>query len=606
MHKVSYALDMRNNSCPPSGHSNFTMRSVSRAPAGVRRFLRAGCLGCVLLTLGPAMPRAWGANFPPQGDDTTPSMGLFRLVVEPSFRILLDPSGPPTSYLGYVGYHSVDGRMTSPTLLDKTTEIGRSGRNNRFYPFPGAGIPIGAGSWDSVFGYSDYAAIPFAFFAAPANTEEVLTEIKKFILSTQSRTTQECTNTDPRVPTVPIDWPMVRAGTFAGVTPRSLGMVQGNVPNGPPGPDFPARSFFDIFVEVSLPPLPGTASMAAFPAAGAVLTNELPLIVTNFNLAGFPPQVIYIHGESATAVPLRFKASNPPYWAAGDLFGTLVLAGHGTFPADCSSEAALAAAVLGPLGTSAPELPSEWLRPTPECPPPGASYDSVRDEDILRFTLPGGPTVLARNFVHSQLNNPIPPPPPGGTAFYSSPNTLVMLEISIDGDVWLPVQAQGPVQVKIVNTSTAASSLKTFETEMLMLNLIGNTPFGPMRLRESPSRPSPGQHTLRTDPRGFRVSSFFDVALEISTDQGQNWIPAARSIRVQAGAPSAAPNQIFASRPVGANVIMLQWLGQFQLLASQKVDGPYTPVTGAAFDGLVSTYHRPAGVPGAMFFRLSQ
>src|SRR5438445_8905224 len=125
--------------------------------------------------------------FPPQGDDVTPSMGLFRIIVDPHFRPLMDPTGPPTSFGGYVGYHSADGRMTSPTVVDTTTMIGRSGRNNRFYAFPAGGIPIGAGSWDTVFSYAEYPAIPFQFFAAPANTEEVLTEIRSFILSTHAQ-----------------------------------------------------------------------------------------------------------------------------------------------------------------------------------------------------------------------------------------------------------------------------------------------------------------------------------------------------------------------------------------------------------------------------------
>lgn len=602
----SYTDRVKNDFRPPPAASPVRVAPAFNLAAGRVR-LRAACgAGLLVLALASGPPRAWGANFDPQGDDVTPSMGLFRIVVDPAFRVLMNPSGPPNFYVGYVGYHSVDGRMTSPTLVDKTTEIGRSSRNNRFYAFPGTGIPIGAGSWDHVFAYTDYPAIPFTFFAAPANTMEVLTEIKKFILETEPRGPEQCTNADPRVPAVPMSWPMVKAGTFAGVTPRSLGIVQGNAPNGPPGPDFPARSFFDIFAEVNLPPLPGTASMAAFPPTGAVLTNGDPLIVTNFNLTSFPPTVIYIHGESQVAVPLRFKFDNLPYWAAGDLFGTIALAGHGTFPNDCNSEAALAAAVLGPLGTSAAELPTEWLRPSPLCPPPGASYDSVKDEDILPFNIPGGFTVLARNFVHTDLVNPIPPPPVGGTAIYSAPNTRVLLEISIDGNTWMPVQLTGPVQVGISNTGTAASGLAVFNTEMLQLNLTGNSPFGPMRLRESPTRQSLGKHTLRPDPRGFRSSSFFDVSLELSTDQGQTWIPAARPIRVQAGAPAATPGRLFANRPAGAVGVLLEWLGDFPLLASQKVDGPFTPVTGAQFDGLVSRFHLPPSAGGAMFFRLGQ
>src|SRR5208282_5251178 len=106
-----------------------------------------------------------------------------------------------------------------------STTIGRSNPNPRLTPFP---QPLGAGSWDTVSGYGDYPAIPFMWAAAPLNTDEVLTEIKTFILETVggSAGDQGCTN--PLVPMAPPGYQMVKAGTFAGVAPRSLGMVQEN------------------------------------------------------------------------------------------------------------------------------------------------------------------------------------------------------------------------------------------------------------------------------------------------------------------------------------------------------------------------------------------
>src|SRR5882757_1727850 len=118
----------------------------------------------ILCGLCGTTPHTTAQIFPPQGDDITPSMGLFRIIVDPHFRPLMGPTGAPDFFSGYLGYHSVDGRMTSPTVVDTMTTIGRSSRHNRFYAFPVAGIPIGAGSWDTVFGYSDYPGIPFLFF----------------------------------------------------------------------------------------------------------------------------------------------------------------------------------------------------------------------------------------------------------------------------------------------------------------------------------------------------------------------------------------------------------------------------------------------------------
>jgi len=40
------------------------------------------------------VPQRLGASsFPAQGDDTTSSVGVFRVMVEPGFRALLAPSG---------------------------------------------------------------------------------------------------------------------------------------------------------------------------------------------------------------------------------------------------------------------------------------------------------------------------------------------------------------------------------------------------------------------------------------------------------------------------------------------------------------------------------
>src|ERR1035438_5856863 len=287
----------------------FMKTKKSLLPTSGRQFL------CSLLIAGVAglSVQPGGAQvFPPQNDDTTPSMGVFRIIVDPLFRPLLAPTGPPTSFVGSTGFHSSDGRLTSPMLIDPTTTIGRSNPHSRFYAFP---QPLGFGSWDTVNGYGDYPAIPFTWFTAPAGDDEVLTEIKTFVLVTVGGATGNGGCSNAVVPMAPPGYQMVKAGTFAGVSPRSIGIVQENVPGGPP--DFPARSFFDIFVQVTLPPLGGTESSVAFPATGAILTNGLPLIVTNLNLTSFPPQVIYIHGGNTNAVPLYFQNNNPPYWSGG-------------------------------------------------------------------------------------------------------------------------------------------------------------------------------------------------------------------------------------------------------------------------------------------------
>src|SRR2546421_4769454 len=218
---------------------------------------------------------------------------------------------------------------------------------------------------------------------------------------------------------------MVTAGPAQGLTRKSVGMVQRRA-DALPGNDFPARSFFDIFVEVNLPPVPTTVSGTVFPLSGAVLYNDSPLVITNLEVNALPPHVVDIHVDT-TAVPLKFRDANLPYWNANDLFGYVVLSGHGTSITNCFSEGPLFLdKVLGPIGgRPANELPIELLFPTNKCPPPGATFDSVKQIDVINFSVPGLATVQARNFSHGGLTNPITPPALNATAIYSNANTFV-------------------------------------------------------------------------------------------------------------------------------------------------------------------------------------
>ena len=89
---------------------------------------------------------------------------------------------------------------------------------------------------------------------------------------------------------------------------------------GSPQPnDFPANSYFDVYVDVSIPGL-GTLTNAT---VGAVQGDPL-IISSGTTISAFPPTVVYEHGNS-TAVPILFE--NGPY--QGDTLGLLLLAGHG-------------------------------------------------------------------------------------------------------------------------------------------------------------------------------------------------------------------------------------------------------------------------------------
>jgi len=237
------------------------------------------------------------AQFPGRGDDVTPSLGQFNLVVDPHFERLIK-SNP-----GYAPFLSNKGgnlNFTSPILFDPTTTIGRS-------------APLSAGSADDTEGVLSGNLAPQllqdgqftvrpSFAEGPDGTREVHTFIESIHLTGGGFE--------------------VKAGNQAPRRPLSAGEVESLSGNsGDPTQDFPATSFFDVFVDVVVPALGGFPSVQ--------LVNVDPLLVQSESITSFPPTVLYVHGNSS-AVPLYFYEDLPAVGIRrGDLFGQLTLAGHG-------------------------------------------------------------------------------------------------------------------------------------------------------------------------------------------------------------------------------------------------------------------------------------
>lgn len=84
-------------------------------------------------------------------------------------------------------------------------------------------------------------------------------------------------------------------------------------------------------------------------------------------------------------------------------------------------------------------------------------------------------------------------------------------------------------QMRVVGTtfSPPLPGSRTFDTEMLQLDLSGSVPgLGAFLLRESPTLPSTGNTTITQVGDGpFHINSFFDVFTELSLDGGQTWQP---------------------------------------------------------------------------------
>lgn len=256
----------------------------------------------LVLLLLVALPAC--AQFPGQGDDNTTSLGSFQIQITNAFAGL---------FAGCPSYTPATQILKSPTLFDPATKVGRSNVINDGGAPDVNGVAVGtAGTIVSEAMLFPPPGYPCAgatgACASGAGTREVHTEVRSLKMTSG-----------------PV---AVRAGvwydsaTVSGPPSRvSPGEVESHSgPGGAAANDFPASSFFDVFVQVDMPACGG------FP--GATLYNTSPLIVKNPNITQFPPKIVYLH-DSSTVVPILFLKANPPTWNAGDILGYFVLAGHG-------------------------------------------------------------------------------------------------------------------------------------------------------------------------------------------------------------------------------------------------------------------------------------
>jgi hypothetical protein len=142
------------------------------------------------------------------------------------------------------------------------------------------------------------------FPAVPPATREVHSQIRQLNLKTYP----------------PSGTPVIV--TVAAAPAISIGEVESQSPSGNPANDFPARSFFDMYVHITLP----ACGSGGF--TGATLYNRpnQPLVVKNDTVTSLPPGDVYEH-DASSEVPLLFAAPGK-HGKRDEFFGCVILAGH--------------------------------------------------------------------------------------------------------------------------------------------------------------------------------------------------------------------------------------------------------------------------------------
>lgn len=252
----------------------------------------------------------------PTGDDVTTSMGQFQIVLDSRWVKVFDDI-VPNSPLGTLTVtrrkglklYKKGGTFTSPTLFDFQTRIGRSDSFVVGSPAETLGTIAGQAPGRTYVKQGQIVLHPT--WAPPVDgAREIHTFLKSMNMTDQLTTHLGFS---------------VKAGMLAPKRPVCAGQVEG----GGTGNDFPANSFFNVYVQVTIPGGGGMPTLE--------LVNVDPLLVQQTNINYFPPHVIYQH-ENPAAVPVYFntntiihdpKSGQDIFVPRGTLFGQLTLAGHG-------------------------------------------------------------------------------------------------------------------------------------------------------------------------------------------------------------------------------------------------------------------------------------
>lgn len=575
-------------------------------------FYRALSVTALATALGLASSPRAAAQFPSSpGATVAPSFACFQVNVDPSLPINLTIMNPGTGpynnpYPGWLNPY-----LTSPGLNDSAemytiasgpysgtyigTVIGESAGFS-LSSLPGA-YPIQISCTGSC--TPSYPQIPgldlfnyygnnptlqypspgsFAWlFPSPSDGNAMFTEIQAMDLLSSS-SAAECTPTSVLLGPAPSgSTPLeVKGGWeyFADPNRRTVGMAV----SASPSSDFPAKSFFNVYVEVSLPAIPGTESMHVFPTVNGNqvcrLINTAPLIVENDNLTSLPNgsnAVFYVHSSATPNADLYYEDDNPGWWLKGQHFGTIQLAGHGIFtPCDPGNPSAdwtnFITKVMGVPGHSPPRAPVGGMFPSTEYLWPSSTYSMVMGSnfagqalDALTFT--NVTTVSAAYLTFSNFQSPISLPSFGSSVTYTNTNTLVSVGWSARGLTnYITSQSTGTVAVLLMNTNPVVNGQVTYNTTLLELNTAGTSFFGQYAFRLNPGATNSGAHLVQSGAWGNRIAGYFDTSLQFSADGGATWNSADAPVRLYLGdAPCGSGIEPLYVSQSGTNTSILDW-----------------------------------------------
>jgi hypothetical protein len=187
--------------------------------------------------------------------------------------------------------------------------------------------------------------------------------------------------------------------------------------------------------------------------------------------------------------------------------------------------AGLIVLAAGILAAAATARADEFLSPTSDILPRNIMFTSWSDPT----TWAGG--VSIRDLKIWLPDNSLPMPAPGSPPSLVTANVQTKFWYSTDyGATYNFASALATAQVRVNNASSSGADGVPIGLEMLSLNIAGGSLPANIQIRESPTLVSPGATSYTWRSEGYyRVNSYLDLAMELTTDGGATWAPAAQS-----------------------------------------------------------------------------
>ena len=290
--------------------------------------------------------------------------------------------------------------------------------------------------------------------------------------------------------------------------------------------------------------LDGGASFAGWSGA---CTGELRLTPSSTGAGGYDTEMLSLSISSSTLPPGVMIRESPTRASTGRCAPTVLSDGRCSIDSffDVFTELSLdngntwmpqtSPAARCSLGEAVPEVfaPTDFFQPL---------QATGRFSDGTTADITAGSTVMRlKVWQLMQGQNGAQALPALGSPVIGTRMGEIDGDISVDGGAtFTPFRAPATSEIQIARQAAGGPTTFTFDTTIFALSCTiptggGGGAGGSVMIRESPTKQSLGQHSVRQTADGnFRTTSFFDVFAEVSLDGGVTWTEAAAGIRVNA------------------------------------------------------------------------